>query len=517
GADTDAVDVEEHTLWDMAYTLRSKALFDLAKKARVSLLRGRGLSKAVQSGRVEDVREILSHARDVQHAHCDGLTYATDEIVDLLYDAATPPDGDWSTRLPARMSSYTTNSFDIGIQAIENQNSRMLFRLLQTPVDLTRLSRKQTNDGWLHSCQYDKYLEAAIEVDSPGMVTILLEAGKSRGLEFQDWILEGVKSDDVRALLDPEGNFHPQPTVVENSEVMTTSERESPLERNARLIQELDRGKQTSYYLQNAYKVGPYLPIEFRVPSMASVKALFDQPVHLAARRGDLEAVKREIEKGVDLNARGEKGWPVLICALDQGHVDVARWLIREGAEVNMVTHLGSAALAYAAKTGDIELLHEMLQYGADPNVFRNFSHTVLTIACSDADLQVVRFLVDHGAHINLANVNYSRWSVNPLRAAVGANRQEVVTFLLDRGADINAQEIKIEDSPLKTVPEINYGPTALIHAGWEQRDDVEMARLLVERGADISLTFNGQTAEEVARERGNHKVAEYLSGLKNR
>ena len=58
-------------------------------------------------------------------------------------------------------------------------------------------------------------------------------------------------------------------------------------------------------------------------------------PLHAAAYRGHTEVVELLIAHGADVNARDVRGWIPLHAAVDQGHTQVAELLIARGANVN--------------------------------------------------------------------------------------------------------------------------------------------------------------------------------------
>ena len=67
---------------------------------------------------------------------------------------------------------------------------------------------------------------------------------------------------------------------------------------------------------------------------------------------------------------------------------------------------------------------------------------------------------------------------------AVALERLEMVRYLLSKGADFNA--------------EIGLGVRPLHIAAW--CDKVEIARILLAHGADLTLRCDGRTAAEIAR-----------------
>lgn len=56
--------------------------------------------------------------------------------------------------------------------------------------------------------------------------------------------------------------------------------------------------------------------------------------LHSAAANGDLECVKRLVEKGDDVNSIDESGWPVLHAAITTGNFDCGEWLVEAGADL---------------------------------------------------------------------------------------------------------------------------------------------------------------------------------------
>ena len=58
-------------------------------------------------------------------------------------------------------------------------------------------------------------------------------------------------------------------------------------------------------------------------------------PLHAAAYRGHTEVVELLVAHRADVNARDVRGWIPLHVAVDQGHTQVAELLIARGANVN--------------------------------------------------------------------------------------------------------------------------------------------------------------------------------------
>jgi hypothetical protein len=95
---------------------------------------------------------------------------------------------------------------------------------------------------------------------------------------------------------------------------------------------------------------------------------------HQAALRGNLQAVRRYIEAGANLNARepGGGSTPLLIAAMF-GHPEVARALIDAGADVNQKNNDGTTPLLAAALFAHPQIVRALLDAGADKSI-RNAS-----------------------------------------------------------------------------------------------------------------------------------------------
>jgi ankyrin repeat protein len=263
-------------------------------------------------------------------------------------------------------------------------------------------------------------------------------------------------------------------------------------------------------------------------------------PLIYAARSGCLACAKALVEGGADIDAYDPDGVTALITAVFNAHFDVAAYLVEAGADVNRWDWWGRTPLYLAVDyntlprggradrpsiddTTSLKMIEILLEAGANPNAqlkfmppFRNVGAdrgadlllstgaTPLLRAAKAGDVAAVELLLEAGARPDLAVAR--GWKdqvggIDPLMAAAGLGWQlndtrgqqktqeqaiAVIELLLDAGADIDGQDER--------------GRTALHGAVFAGYNDV--ARLLIERGADTRITDNeGLTALAIARD----------------
>ena len=174
-----------------------------------------------------------------------------------------------------------------------------------------------------------------------------------------------------------------------------------------------------------------------------------------------------------------------------------------------------------ATRSAGNAALRQLLADGADVNARNKFGDTPLHFAAQRKHVEAVRLLLAAGANVNARGLQ----EVTPLHGAVGA---ETVSLLLAAGADVNARS-EFGATPLHKAAgaetaslllaagaDVNarsrWGFTPLHSVG----GDVELARLLVARGADLQarlVDYNGwrDTPVEYASRYGYDRVAQVM------
>lgn len=116
-----------------------------------------------------------------------------------------------------------------------------------------------------------------------------------------------------------------------------------------------------------------------------------------AARKGDLRAVRRILERGASINGRDQNGWTALHRASFKGHVDIVRILIEKCVDVDAKDRDGYTALHCATESGHTDVVELLVKKGADIGARTNKGLTARQIAESLDYAGIKRTLV-HGS-----------------------------------------------------------------------------------------------------------------------
>ena len=175
------------------------------------------------------------------------------------------------------------------------------------------------------------------------------------------------------------------------------------------------------------------------------------------------EIIERLIDAGADVNAIGALGRPILHSATDDSTLAALELLLAAGADPNAPDAQGDSALFGAIQASGAT--RALVNAGADPNSLDRNGNPVLYTAFLYGTIEVVRILLDSGADMNVSNA-----SREPILLGAYSGGAEKLRLALEAGADVDARGIG--------------GRTAL---SWATRDEFrEEYTQLIDGGANL-------------------------------
>lgn len=218
--------------------------------------------------------------------------------------------------------------------------------------------------------------------------------------------------------------------------------------------------------------------------------------LHLAAKQGDIEEVKRLLDQGAALETRDKAGSTPLHWAVYTGRYEIVKFLIAEGADVNAEDGWHSTPLLRATEWGHKDVVQLVIAKGANVKVGNKLGETPLHAAAARGYKDIAQVLIANGADVN-ANLNEGG---TPLHAAVARGHKDMVELLIAARADVNAN--------------LNQGGTPLHSLAFYVRpENRAIAKLLIAKGADVNQAegMRGMTALHLAIEHSNEDIFEVL------
>ena len=156
-----------------------------------------------------------------------------------------------------------------------------------------------------------------------------------------------------------------------------------------------------------------------------------------AANDGDVDAVRRLVKSGENVDARDGTGRTALLIAARANQAEAARILIDAGADINAKDAIHDTPFLYAAAEGRNDILRHILSTGkANLRDTNRYGGVALIPASHHGHVETVRMLLD--TEIDVDHVNNLGWTAI-LEAVIlgdgGPVYQEIVGMLVKAGA----------------------------------------------------------------------------------
>ncbi len=249
-----------------------------------------------------------------------------------------------------------------------------------------------------------------------------------------------------------------------------------------------------------------------------------------AARSGDVDKVKKQLEDGANVNAPDSAGGrSALHWAAKENKVDVIPLLLAKGADVNIRDRAGKTPLCVAGESGRVEAMRLLLAANADVNATDRMGGTALMWSAALGTPDAVALLIEKGANVNVSDKN----GLTPLLWAASTGDPKTVTLLIQSKANVAVADNLNGDTPLLRAA--RNGKLETVKVLLEAKADIEAKnrlgmtpwllasangkvdklRLLKDAGADIRVKdARGWNAVDYARNRSDGSRAEVLAYL---
>jgi ankyrin repeat protein len=161
-----------------------------------------------------------------------------------------------------------------------------------------------------------------------------------------------------------------------------------------------------------------------------------DEGLNEAARKGNIEKVRKLLKEGVDPNVKDANGRTPLHHAARGGYIDIISFLLERKADPNIKDESGRTPLHEAASGGHADVIRLLLDMGMDLNSRDEDGETLLHCAASRDIIEAFRPL---GRTEEWPVIN-GKFNPAPLYIAASRKRVNTVIFLLEKGMDPNAR-----------------------------------------------------------------------------
>ncbi|KAG4108537.1 osteoclast stimulating factor 1 [Neocallimastix lanati (nom. inval.)] len=126
--------------------------------------------------------------------------------------------------------------------------------------------------------------------------------------------------------------------------------------------------------------------VEGLVPAnyVEEATSVMDNPLHEAAKRGNISFLKELIRTGISVNGLDKALNSPIHWAARNGHVDCIVELLNANPVLNQQNKLGDTPLHCAAWGGHAEIAKLLLEHGVDPSIKNKDGSTALDLAKND-------------------------------------------------------------------------------------------------------------------------------------
>jgi len=235
-----------------------------------------------------------------------------------------------------------------------------------------------------------------------------------------------------------------------------------------------------------------------------------------AAKSRDVQAIRRLLAQGADVNERFGDGATALHWAAYGDEPEAVELLLAAGAQVDAADDHGITPLWLAAANGArADIVQRLLRAGGNPNAAHSSGESALMSAARSGNLAAVRLLLAAGADVT---VRERARGQTALMWAAAQGHADVVQQLIDAGADVRARS-KARPLIVNSTGNADYLGVMEVEAGGfspllfaARGGHVDVARRLLAAGAPVDdAAADGTSALVVAAHSGHTGLALHL------
>ncbi len=212
-----------------------------------------------------------------------------------------------------------------------------------------------------------------------------------------------------------------------------------------------------------------------------------------AARSGDCDRLKELVGKEPALAQCAYWYVTPLHFAVREGHFDAAKFLIEHGADITLHTLYGQETFLQIAQDRAHDKLVAYLKGLVHATMHSQGDLHPIHTACRDGDLASVTQLLNEDETLVNRGDDVGR---KPLHYAVEARNHELLELLITKGAEVDAPGFSSDNR----LGGFGFRPIVSAlwhHPYWSQRSDYDTVRLLLNHGADYTLTVAAALGDE--------------------
>lgn len=272
---------------------------------------------------------------------------------------------------------------------------------------------------------------------------------------------------------------------------------------------------------QNGYKDIAALLLRYKANIEYQADAEYDRPLHIACQNGYIEIVKLLLEYGANINACKYNDATPLHVACEYGYDDIVQLLIFHKANIHAEGKYDYTLLKAASLGGHVDVVKTLINNGIDANLKEYHANgTALLIACRRGDVRLVELLLAHQADVNVHVTGYNSKTPLYLACMFGIDSNDVkanvrgaldaLYSLIDYKHNCSGKDT-ISNGRMLAERELEYVKIIRLliqhkadvrkadsHYGGDllamvcMRDNIEVAKLLIEHGASKNIRFAG-------------------------